>query len=256
MVFSIPETAIDASHDSSFTINSRANILFVALLAWNWKGWSSAFEPVEWMSFPSENETQLLNEQVTAGYGDFLWTVMGVDEGEYMEPGIEQRDSNGFSTHGYAKTTHPRSGVDWSPNWHPDWRLHATGFTVQFPTDGPIKTVWVGCEICSAEDNMDDCPHTESGAQGSWVSVDFEIGDEGSFETLLEESAEDSELGPLSVIAASALIEFFLRPRGEADKIALISHKAAETLSQLSDADRDLASNDSIVVSSIPSFDA
>ena len=254
MVFSIPETAIDAALDSSFTINSRATILFVALLAWNWKEWSSAFEPVEWMSFPSEDETQLLNEQVTAGYGDFLWTVMGVDEGEYMEPGIEQRDSHGFSTHGYAKTTHPRSGVDWSPNWHPDWRL--LGDVIQFPTDGPVKTIWVRCEICSAEDNLDDCPHTASGAQGSWVSVDFEISDEGSFETLLQESAEDPELGPLSVIAAGALIEFFLRPRGEADKIALIAHKAAETMSQLSDADRDLASNDSIVVSSIPSFDA
>lgn len=254
MVFSIPETAIDAASDSSFTIGARANILFVALLAWNWKEWSSAFEPVEWTSFPSEDETQLLKEQATAGYEDFLWTVMGVDEGEYMEPGIEQRDSHGFSTHGYVKTTHPRSEVDWSPNWHPDWRLHAPGLTVEFPTDGPITTLWVGCEICSAEDNLDDCPHTASGARGSWVSVDFEIGDEDAFETLLEESAEGPELGPLSVIAAGALIEFFLKPRGEENKMALISHKAAETMSQLSDRDRDLASNDSIVISSIPSF--
>ena len=234
MGFHIPESALDVKLE----IASRANLFLVAMLAWNWKEWTSVFGPVIWI----EEDEDSLRTEVRDGQDVFLWALVGVDDGSYLEPGV----SAYLGTHrSIVKAAKSRAEAGWQPKWVPAWRLLGLhGVTMELPIEVPVMTAWVGCEECASSGNEGDCPHTEHGGHGTWVAIDEIDLDDGSFENLCWDVSADSTLGPLACIAAGVLLRLFLKPRAATDDIKTVTEKALAIRDSLSGAEQEIVDED------------
>ena len=234
MGFHIPESALD----SKLEIVSRANLFLIAMLAWNWKEWATFFGPVTWI----DNDGDSLRTEIRDGQDSFLWTLVSVDDGSYLQPGV----STGLGTrNSFAKVAKSRAEAGWQPKWSPARRLSGLyGGTIELHVEVPVTTAWVGCEQCAASGNQGDCPHTEHGAQGTWVAIDqIGLGDK-SLEKLCWDVSTDPTLGPLACIAAGVLLRLFLKPKGATDEIKTVTENALAIRKGLSFAEQEIVDED------------
>ena len=240
--FEIPTSGIQTE---GFQIKSPANLFFLFMLSRNWNAWAAEYKPLSEREVDFENKDDVAEElklQPSKNY----WTIVGVDEGEYVEPGIETLDGNGFYTHGFIETERSPTTLPWSGQWFPRVSADIPGFTIEYRPHELIKTVYMNCELCPA-DEIDDCDHWD-GDTGSWVSVDFELPEASVAEAFLRNIVDNTGLGAFRCIAASVLVADYVNSPERDVEAAQLKHSARDIFAGLTPAERDLVLMDSQVI--------
>lgn len=201
MRYEIPESAIETE---GFKIKSPANLFFLYMLSRNWHAWAEEYKPVKEFSQEIEGSEEVANQLLQATDKNY-WTVVGVDQGEYLEPGVTVYSNLGYYTHGFIETEKEYGNKPWVGQLSELIAQIAELTTIEYPYEQPIRTVYVTCDQCDP-DEVDDCEHWD-GETGSWVSVDFDSPGLEAEEQLLRSVAQNSELGSLSEIAQSLLAD-------------------------------------------------
>lgn len=229
MNYVIPESVIQTE---GFQVKSPANLFFLYMLSRNWHAWAAEYKPLRAFEQIYENQDAVAEELKQHPDRNY-WTVVGIDECEYVEPGIQVWDSHGFYTHGFIETQFPSTGLPWPGQWIPNARTNAPGFTIEFQPNQLLRTVFVSCDLCPVGE-VDDCDHWD-GETGSWISIDFEMPDKRSIENFLVSIAKDDSLGVMSYMAAKLLISEHLNEddrREEAQEWIAIASEIYESLDQ------------------------
>lgn len=245
MKFEIPESAIQTE---GFQVKSPANLFFLFMLSRNWHAWAAEYKPLRDFEQIYENQDSVA-EQLAQHPDKNYWTVMGVDEGEYVTPGIEVLDSHGYYTHGFIETERPSSSFPWPGLWFPRISSGIPGFSIDYPAPELIRTVFIWCELCP-EGEIDDCDHWD-GQTGSWVTVDFALPAPAEAEEFLKEIVSNPDLGVLRCTAATVLVKEFLNLPAQKETAADWTAQAVEAFKGLSRLDRELVLED---LQALPEF--
>lgn len=243
MSFYVPESAIQTE---GFQIKSQANLFFLYMLCRNWHAWAAEYKILNDLSEANES-LDLVAERLGNETAKNYWTVVGVDECDYVEAGVTAWDGNGMYTHGFIETEIASRNLPWPGNWYPLQVFSVPGFSIQFREHELIRTVYINCELCLPDE---DCDHWD-GMTGSWVSVDFPLPDPAIAKELLINVADETRLGVFSCFAATLLVKEFLNSPEQRSLAQEVISRAVETFRGLSSQDRELVLAD---LNSLPEF--
>lgn len=206
MAFRIPENSIE---ETGFEITRPGTLLVLLMLCLNWNDWKSTFKPVGELEADAFEDLQSEDE-------NYFWTIVSSDC-VFINSGISNYDSAGWSTQGFIKTQVSWATTAWTPKWTPPY-LDEEVSTADIGAFMPQRTVYVGCELCDADQRADgECEHWYGGF-GSWVSVDFDLPEESVVVEFLESVVASGEDDDLVDIAKSLLLQYLPTGDGNSKK--------------------------------------